>query len=347
MSNKLSGVPMRVALSLALAVLTSVSGGWSECDNTSVGFVPINDLGAGHHLGLFVGGLYPDSTNTAPTAHVAGGLVRAASVRRRDPLGLPTPTGRYVLLSVGFSNTKWIFCAPTGHGECSEFSFMGRAAYNLEVDHEGLVIVNGARGGQPASTGDSPADENYDYVRDEVLAPNGLTETQVQAVWVHLANSYPQSSLPASDADAYLLVGQLGDVVRALGVRYPHLQVAFFSTRIYGGFATNDLTPEPYAYETGFAMKWLIGAQINQMDGGGIHPLAGDLDYQTGVVPWIGWGPYLWTMGDRPRQDGFFWTTEDFVDCIHLSDSGETKAGGLLLDFRKSSAYSAPWFLDG
>ena len=35
--------------------------------------------------------------------------------------------------------------------------------------------------------------------------------------------------------------------------RYPNLRVAYLSSRIYAGYATTPLNPEPYAYESAFS----------------------------------------------------------------------------------------------
>jgi hypothetical protein len=166
---------------------------------------------------------------------------------------------------------------------------MGQAARDGSVNHTSLAIVNGAQGGKSASFWDSPADPDYDRVRDTRLAPQGLSEQQVQAVWVKVANPQPTVSLPTGGADAYTLVRQMSDIVRALKTRYPNLQQVFVSSRIYAGYATTDLNPEPYAYASGFSVKWLIEAQIRQMSAAGVDSRAGDLAYAR--APWLGWGP--------------------------------------------------------
>ncbi|HYE03202.1 MAG TPA: hypothetical protein VD963_08195 [Phycisphaerales bacterium] len=329
---------------LALAAAAVLSARASDCTQTSVGRVPLNDLGAGLYLGQFQGGLYPGGANLPPAAHAAEGLSRAAFIGPLDLTGQPDPAGKYVLLSIGMSNTTQEFCSAGSGLPCDPYTFMGQAAAHPLVNHTSLEIVNGAAGGQAASTWDSPADPNYDRVRDTRLAPRGLGEAQVRAVWLKVANPGPSVSLPAPNADAYTLVTQMGNIVRAAKVRYPNLEIVFVSSRIYAGYASSTLNPEPYAYESGFAVKWLIEAQINQMAGGPIDPRAGDLDTAT-VAPWIAWGPYLWADGTTPRSDGLTWVCADFSpDGTHPATSGRQKVGTRLLQFMLASPFARPWF---
>jgi len=170
-----------------------------------------------------------------------------------------------------------------------------------------------------------------------VLAPKSLSERQVQAVWVKLANAQPTVSLPDAGADAFNLVSGLANVARALKVRYPNLKMAFFSSRIYAGYASTTLNPEPYAYESGFAVKWLIEAQIDQAAGRGTDPLAGNLDYRT-VAPWLAWSFYPWA-------DGPTWSCSELkTDGTHPAQRAESKAGQRLLQFFLNSVYTSPWF---
>ncbi len=226
---------------------------------------------------------------------------------------------------------------------------MGQAAAEPGLRRSGLVILNGAAVGQSAALWDDRDDSNYDRIRDTTLKPRGLSERQVQVVWVKVANANPTRSLPGARSDAVILLTQLGDIVRTLKVRYPNLRQVFLSSRTYGGYSRSFLNPEPYAYESGFAVKWLIRAQIDQMARGGDvrDGRAGNLDSRT-TAPWIAWGPYLWANGSIPRSDALTWTRADFeMDGVHPSRSGERKVGALLLAFFIGSPYTRCWFVAG
>lgn len=303
----------------------------------------LSDQGTWTYLG-FAGGQYPGGAIMPPVHHAAG-LARAGALTPRDGGGAPSQSGKIVLLSIGMSNTTQEFCNPNGSGQCSSGSFVQQALVDPAVQRTSLMMVDGARGGQSAATWLTPDAPNYDQVRDTRLAPAGVTERQVQAVWLKVANPGPTVALPAAAADAYLLVSQIGSIVRTLRVRYPNLTLVFLSNRTYGGYATTSLNPEPYAYESGFAVKWVIAAQLVQKASGSVDSRAGDLDYD-GVAPWLGWGPDLWANGTTPRSDGFAWARTDFGnDGTHPSAAGVQKVGSLLLGFFKQSGFTRCWFL--
>lgn len=307
--------------------------------------IPLNDLQAGQYLG-FTGGLFENGSNLPPAEHAAAGASMASLVRPLDPAGNPSASGKIVLLSIGMSNTTQEFCSGDGGGSCASWSFVGQASADPAVNHSTLLLVDGAAGGQAADAWDAPAEMNYERIRTQSLARAGATEAQVQVAWVKVANRTPGISLPSSSADAYRLVGQLGDIVRALKVRYVNLRLVYLSSRIYAGYATSNLNPEPYAYESGFAVKWLIEAQMTQMRSGTLSPRAGDLDYHSGIAPFVTWGPYLWANGGSPRSDGLVWLRSDLgPDGTHPSTSGRTKVASLLLNFFKTDPTSKGWFL--
>jgi hypothetical protein len=310
--------------------------------------VPVNDLGTGCYL-QYGGGLYPDGANELSGAHLLAGRAAAAQVVPLDVNGAPSLNGKYVLVSIGMSNTTQEFCNDGAQPRtCLSPAFAAQAAADAAVNHTTLVIVNGAAGGRAAASWVSASSAEYDRIRDTWLTPLGLSEKQVQIAWVKVANPGPTLHLPAANADAFVLEGQIGQIARALKTRYPNLRQIFLTSRIYAGYATTTLNPEPYAYESGFSAKWAIESQIAQMTGRPDDGRAGDLRYDTGVAPWIAWGPYPWAAGTRARSDGLTWAVSDFGnDGTHPAIGGVQKVGTLLLTFFKTSPVTSCWFLAG
>ena len=307
---------------------------------------PIMDLGIGTYRG-FEGGLYAGGVNLAPIDHDSQGLARSARIQPLDSQGRPSANGKIVVMSVGMSNTTREWCNGDAVGlGCAAETFMGQAAGDTAIRSGVVVFVDGAQGGQPADAWDETSDATYTVVRDRRLPARGVTEAQVQVVWLKTALRQPTVRLPSANADAYATVISIGKGLRVLKVRYPNLQMVFVSSRIFAGFATTTLHPEPYAYENGFTIKWLVNAQIQQMRTGTIDPRAGDLSYTAGRAPWIAWGPYLWARSDRASSDGLRWASGDYIsDGTHPSASGRRKVADRLLAFFKGSPYTRCWLL--
>jgi hypothetical protein len=329
--------------------------------------VPINDLGAGLYVGQFQGGLYEGGSNAIPADHSARGMTAVAGVVRRDTSGNPHPSGKIVLVSIGMSNTSQEFCsgadpptvdysrqwwagtAPTLSQACHVWTFGGQAWADPAVEKDALEVVDGAQPGEDSASwaGRIPGYDPWHHV-DTRLSQAGLSGAQVQVVWIKqaLIKSGVGLATGSQGADAYVILTDLGNIVRKAKARYPNLKVAFVSSRIYGGYITDKISREPYAYETGFSAKWLVQAQITQLRGGPTDPRAGGLDLV--IAPWLAWGPYLWANGTTPRSDGLTWQRADFVaDGRHPSQSGEQKVGALLLAFLQSNAQSQCWLLAG
>ena len=134
---------------------------------------------------------------------------------------------------------------------------------------------------------------------------------------------------------------ELVKIVQVLADRFPNARLCYLSSRTYGGFATSNLNPEPYAYESGFAVKWLIEEQLKG------NP-AVNFDENKGAVksPWLSWGPYLWANGATQRAtDGFHYEPTDFSsDGTHHSAAGSRKVGGRMLEFFQSDSTTKGWF---
>lgn len=289
----------------------------------------LTDLGTGEYHG-FPGGLYPGGKNTRPAAHEAAGLARARRVQPLDAAGKPSPDGKIVLLTIGMSNTSQ-----------STQGFQAALAADPSVNPK-LVLVNGAQGGMTAAQIQNPEDgasgARYWSEVDTRLRQAGVTRAQVQAVWIKQADAGPNQGFPGY---AKTLQGELARIVQLLPGRFPNLQLAYLSSRTYGGWATTRLNPEPYAYESGFSVKWLIEQQLQ-----GDPALSYTAEKGAARAPWLSWGPYLWANGTTKRGDGFSFEPTDFgPDGTHQSPTGQRKVGALLLQFFKTDSTTRDWFL--
>jgi hypothetical protein len=160
-------------------------------------------------------------------------------------------------------------------------------------------------------------------------------------VWIKQADAGPTEGFPKY---AKKLEGELEKIVQVVARRFPNLKLAYLSSRTYGGYATTRLNPEPYAYESGFSVKWLIGRQIDGDAALNYNPKSGEVK-----APWLSWGPYLWAQGEKKRADGFSYQPGDFSDRdgTHQSPAGQLKVGRELLKFFKTDSTTRPWFVGG
>ena len=292
------------------------------CARTSVGLTPLSDLTSGTYKGE-PGGLYADGSNVRPSAHEAEGRARARAIVPRDRNGAPAENGRYALVSVGMSNTT------------QEFSAFKKLADADPARDSHLSIVDGAQGGQTAALWSQPGCACWGTL-DARLASAGVSAGQVAAVWLKLADANPAGGWPGH---AVTLRNETETVVRLLGERFPHLSAVYLSSRIYAGYATSTLNPEPYAYESAFSIRWLITDQVRGVGGLGYSGTDG--------VPWLSWGPYLWADGLIPRSDGLTWACSDLssADGTHPSSTGQTKVAQQLLTFLVTDSTARLWYL--
>src|SRR5687768_12562655 len=94
---------------------------------------PLNDLADGLYLNQFQGGLYPNGSNEMPAAHAAEGIDRAMAIQPLNTLGESDSAGKYVLVSIGMSNTTQEFCGANQASACRAWTFMGQAAIHSAV----------------------------------------------------------------------------------------------------------------------------------------------------------------------------------------------------------------------
>lgn len=308
---------------VALAAVPHVASA-QNCANTSTGLVPLVDLGAGTYQG-HAGGLYPGSTNVRPEQHTVDGLAQATRVVPREANGAPDPAGRIVVMSIGMSNC-W-----------QEFGVLMTQVEADATRNPAVLFVNGAQTGAAASTIAMPG-STYWTNCDNRLALAGATPQQVQVVWLKSVNLHPTNGFPGQ---ALELRDQYRAILQNVKARYPNARIAWLASRIYAGYATSTLNPEPYAYEHGFVVKWTIEAQIQ-----GDPALAFDDAVGPALAPWIDWGTYLWADGTTPRGDGLTWLCQHYQnDGTHPSNQGRQRVAQQVLAHLRTDPIAASWYL--
>jgi hypothetical protein len=325
----------------ATAALTlPVTASASECNNiiwdqagTGNPEVDLPDLGTGSYMGT-EGGLYPGGSNVRPAQHEADGLALADGIVPLDANGNPDPNGKYVLLSIGVSITRTMF---------TQFQLTEQGDPTLNPN---LVIVNGAIDGTDSPNYGNFGDGSWQTILNFYLPYQNVTANQVVAVWVMDPRSQPSGTYPAD------MQQQESDMIAALNnmqIYFPNLKLAYLESMHYAGYATNnpEILPEPYAYETGFAVQSVIADQINGQANLNYNPNNGPV-----VAPWISWGTYDWANGMLANGNayadsaGLKWSCADVgPDGVHASTVGKEKDSALLVNFMKSDETVTPWYL--
>lgn len=290
-----------------------------------IGLKPITEMTATDRYKEQDGGLYGAGKNTPPDAHRRAAELELARIKPMDREGRPSDEGRIVLLSISMSNAN------------QEFSTFKPLADADPTKSKRLTIVNGAQGGQAMAEW-APPDAAPWRQAEQRLATAGVSPQQVQVAWIKLANKGPRGDLKEHGQK---LENDTRAVIQNAKARFPNLRIAYLSGRIYGGYSTGALNPEPYAYESSFVARWLIQEQIR-----GSAALNHDAKQGGVKAPLLLWGPYLWADGVTPRQaDKLVYTREDLAgDGTHPSNAGREKVAKLLLDFFKNDPLAKPWF---
>lgn len=329
-----SRVPNSVSASLTLPV--GANQGPKNCNTISFNaadgsgpLVDLMDLETGYYLDSEEGGLYANGSNTDDPTHDSWGQSAASAIVPLDSNGNYSPTGKYVFISVGLSLAQQPF------GEFVDL-------VNTDPSKNPyLVVVNGATGGATASLIAKSGSNFWNAMIYDYLPNAGVTANQVVAAWVLDVNGGPSGTFPS---DMTTLKSNYESIAQILLSKFPNIKLAYFSSPNYTGYSNGaeNLDPEPYAYETGFAVKNAILDQINGDPSLNYNPANG-----TVKAPWIAWGPYYWANGMIPRSDGLVWTCQDLdTDGTHPSNPiGRIKVSTQLSNFLKTDDTASKWFL--
>ena len=315
-------------------VMLAMLNAYADCTLTNTGIKPLPEMGYSTRAG-FSGGLYPGGANQRPPAHEAAGISIANSIKPLDSAGnVNTNTGKIVMLSLGMSNTTQEWATKgTNH--------FTRQATNDPSLNPKIRIVDGAISGQDAIQWTNITSGNWSIVATQRLATAGVTTNQVQVLWLKEAlkdaSTYGAFPLHAQELHHYMAT-----ILRNAKARYPNLKLAYIAPRIRAYTSDPlDTNPEPYAFETGFAVKWLIEEQIN-----GSTNLNWNITNGPVVAPWISWGAYTWADGLVPRGDGLTWLCSELeTDYTHPNTNGVGKVARQLVSFFKTDVTTSPWYL--
>ena len=330
---------MFLAFRIGIAVLivaVLVPRAAADCTLTNVGLIALPDLGWRNYSNnnqYFIGGLYPNGANQRPAAHETAGLRMATeAIQPLDTNGVPATNGAIVLISSGMSNTTQEWASKgTNH-------FTGQ--FSRDPSHNPRVtIVDGAIGGQDAPSWTNINSPNWSNVLMRIRNA-GRSTNQVQIMWIKQAIAGESGALTNH---ANQLRGYVETILHNAKILFPNLKICYLSSRTRAYVYGSGLNPEPFAYETAFAVKWLIEKQINGAPELNYDPAKGPV-----VVPWLSWGPYVWTDGLRGRSDGLLTICPDDLenDFTHPSAGGHVpKVGNQLLAFFKTDPTATPWFL--
>jgi hypothetical protein len=319
--------------SVVLATATATANVAALADEL---LIPLTELGAAKYRGE-VGGLYGDGRNDLPVAQRELTKAAIARIQPLDAAGKPSAGGKIVLLSIGMSNTT------------QEFSAFARLAGRDRRKRPELVLVDGAQGGADAAAWAGVPGRQHRTKSDPWNAVDarlkaaGVTRAQVQVAWIKQALAGP-ARYGEFPGHVEALEDALEKIVRKAREEYPNLRVVFLSSRIYGGYATTGLNPEPYANESAFAVRGLIARQT-----GGKATLNGDAQRGAVRAPVLVWGPYLWAAGETPRRaDGVVWQRDDFrEDGTHPSERGRRKVAEQMLAFFTQDEFGKAVFCAG
>ncbi len=295
---------------------------------TSTPLTDLMDLGTGTYYGV-QGGLYLNGSNVMPASHDSDGVGFAQSIQPLDVNGNPDPNGQEVLLLIGMS------CALD-----TSLQFIQDATAEPTLNPS-LVIVTGAMLGANASNWSDPTFGGWVDVLDFFLPQQGVTANQVVAAWVLTTDGHMTGTFPD---DMTTLQSEYESIAQNLHSFFPNLTLAFYSSRFYGAYGNGqpgDASPEPYAYESGFAVRGMITDQLNGEPDMNYNPANGPV-----MAPWVAWAQYDWANGLRARSDGLAWSCQDFDSGgEHASTQGSEKDANQMLNFFRSDDATVPWFL--
>jgi hypothetical protein len=342
------------------------------CGPTPDPNTPLNDLGDEEYIAgdgsHNQGGLYLSGFNQRPPTYNQQGINLTSgpdgvTPRNKDTGLQDLNNGKIVMISIGMCNSSMEF-GGTLSDTTAEEGFQCRVTGTKHPDNTGclkascglvaanwknpkLFVWDGAQSGKDAKQwADALPGAGPWAELDCRLTGAQLSKKQVQVVWLKEALAEPRTQYGPWPIHVQALQQYLATILTHLvdpaygfvdSNNTPTVKMVFLSPRSHAwtqGLSNpcSAHSPEPEAYETGFADKWIIAGRIK-----GLTPVN---------WPWISWGPYIWADGDVARSDGLTWPAINLrPDCIHPLNAGVHNVADQLLAFFRTDPVARPWFL--
>lgn len=301
---------MRKLLSVYLVFFIAVTQVAAQnCSDNATGNIPIPDLGAQQFNG-FTGGKYPQGNNQIPASHFEMGVMNHEKIQPLNKHGeIDSVGGKIGMMVLGYSTA-----AMTGR--------FVRTFLTLKQKNSYLDFFIGAQGGRDINAMTNLQSTYWTNI-DSTLAAESLSRLQVQIIWLSSGDIYsfnePFPQQCYTQIEKYLLA------LQNIKTLYPNCRVVYLSDRTYAGYiGINGEGPgelkEPTAYYNGWTIKWLIENQI-----------IGKAGFTYSEIPFIDWGPYLWTDGTKGNKSGYTWECDDAgKGGIHPSSKGRMKEAAMV-----------------
>jgi len=289
-----------------------------NCTMEATGLIPVADLGKSTFNG-FIGGKYPDGNNEIPLPHFQKGMEACNMIKPLNVDGLYDSTnGKIGFMVLGFSTA-----AMTGR--------FVRTIYESQNKDEQLKIIIGAQGGKDINSM-TEANGNYWQIVDTILNDEDISLEQIQIIWISSGDiiSY-QQPFPEQ---CYTQIEKYQLMLKEIKNKFPNIRVIFISDRTYAGYIGEvgegpQELKEPTAYYNSWTVKWLIEKQIKEVKG-----------FTSDEIPFIDWGPALWTDGVIGNKNGYKWNCEDSgKGGIHPSSKGRMKEASMVYLYFKDHPY--------
>ena len=292
---------------------------------TDTAKIPINDLGKGTYYG-FVGGLYPNGSNTLSGVYGSDLYKTCRSIAPLDTFGNPSTNGSIEFISLGWSI-----------GGQNMKVLQSKTAGNPLTDPKlSLASISLGSGDARLNNILNPDDAYWTTVTQK-LRQSKSSYRQVQVVYLDTEDS---SKLIGFPERGILVKNDLEASFRTLQQKFINLKVVYLVARTttYGKNHVHDFNAEPNPYQFGWAAKWAIEDQINGVPGT-------EYKGKKKVSPMIAWGFYEWATETPRITDGFKWSQSLMQsDGLHPNDAGHDTLMTRFQNFLLTDITAKQWY---